>query len=68
MTAKEFAKSKGIELVGKISKYTYKDEKGNRWTCFNDEVGNEVSKKMNANVFELRTAEEKKAEANKYQH
>lgn len=63
MTAKEFAKSKGVELVGKISRYTYKDEKGNRWTCFNDEVGNEVSKKMNANVFELRTAEEKRKEA-----
>ena len=68
MTAKEFAKSKGVELVGKISRYTYKDENGNRWTCFNDEVGNEVSKKMNANVFELRTAEEKRAEAQKYQH
>lgn len=67
MTAKEFAKSKGVELVGKISRYTFKKD-GCRWTCFIDEVGNEVSKKMNANVFELRTAEEKREEAKKYQH
>ena len=63
MTAREFAKSKGVELVGELSRYTYKDENGNRWTCFTDEVGNKVSKKMNSNKFEMRTAEEIRKEA-----
>jgi len=67
MTAREYAKSKGVELVGELSSYTYKKD-GYRWTCYRDEVGNEVSKKMKANVFELRTAEEIKAEAKRYQH
>lgn len=67
MTAREYAKSKGVELVGRLSSYTYKKD-GCRWICFHDEVGNEVSKKMKANVFELRTAEEIREEAKKYQH
>lgn len=67
MTVREYAKSKGVELVGELSRYTFKKD-GCRWTCFCDEVGNQVYKKMKANVFELRTAEEIREEAKKYQH
>ena len=67
MTVREYAKSKNIELVGELSRYTYKKD-GCRWTCFIDEVGNEVSKKMKSNVFELRTAEQKREEAKRYQY
>lgn len=57
MTAREYAKSQGVELVGKLSRSTFK-KNGCRWTCFRDEVGNEVSRKMKTNTFELRTLEQ----------
>ena len=65
MTAKEYAKSKGVELVGKISRSTFMRD-GNRWTCFRDEVGNMVNKKMKSEVFELITSEELRKETEEW--
>lgn len=65
MTIREYAKSQGVELVGKLSRSTFKKD-GCRWTCFRDEVGNEVSRKMNTNTFELRTAEQIKKETEEW--
>jgi hypothetical protein len=65
MTAREFAKSKGVDLVGELSRGTFVKD-GCRWTCFTDEAGNQVYKKMKSNVFEMRTAEEIRKEAEEW--
>lgn len=65
MTVREYAKSKGVELVGELSRYTYKKD-GYRWTCYIDKAGNQVSRRMGANIFEMRTAEEIKKEAEEF--
>ena len=52
MTVREYAKSKGLELVGELSRHTFK-KNGCRWICYWDKALNQVHKKMKANVYEV---------------